>query len=222
MIYQKFGKRVMDIIVSLLGLLLLSPVLLIIAILIKLNSKGPIIFKQKRTGKDGQPFIFYKFRSMFPKAEKMKKKYLGLNEASGPVFKIRNDPRYTKIGKFLSHTGLDELPQLVNVLKGEMSLVGPRPLPPEEEKKISFSYQKVRRSVKPGLVSSWILKGAHHLSFNRWMALDLEDIRKRGLLYDSLILLQTISLAIILFKDELFNKRLPVPAGRLKNTKQTS
>ncbi len=221
-VYQKFGKRLIDLLASLLGLLLLSPILLVIAVLIKFDSHGPVIFKQKRAGKGGQPFTFYKFRTMVVDAEQLKAKYSTLNQADGPVFKIRNDPRYTQIGKFLSHTGLDELPQLLNILKGEMSLVGPRPLPVEEEDKIAARYQIVRRSVKPGLVSSWILKGAHHLSFNRWMDLDLEDVKKRSLLYDSIILLQTISLVVILSKDELFNKRLPVPAGQLKNTKQIS
>ncbi len=144
-IYQKFGKRGIDILFSSLAIIFLWPIFLIIAILIKLDSKGPVIFKQKRVSKDGKIFTFYKFRNMVKNADKLKKKYLHLNEANGPVFKIRNDPRYAKVGKFLSHTGLDEFPQLFNILKGEMSLVGPRPLPVEEEKQIPPQWQKKRR-----------------------------------------------------------------------------
>lgn len=202
-VYQKFGKRVTDITLSLLGLLILSPILLIIAALIKLDSKGPIIFKQKRAGKGGQPFIFYKFRSMVTNAEELKSKYLKLNEASGPVFKIKNDPRYTKIGKFLSHSGLDELPQLVNILKGEMSLVGPRPLPIKEEAKIPLRYRSIRHSVRPGLACSWLVNGAHRLSFRKWMELDMENIKKSHFLYDLGVFLATVSLGLNLAKKEL-------------------
>ncbi len=190
--YQKFGKRGIDILFASLGLVFLWPLFLIIALFIKLDSPGPAIFKQKRVGKDGKIFIFYKFRNMVKNAEKLKKKYLHLNEANGPVFKIKNDPRYTRVGKFLSHTGLDELLQLLNILKGEMSLVGPRPLPVDEEAQILKKWQEKRRTAKPGIACSWLLRGAHSLSFEQWVKLDLEDIRKSSFLYDLRILFAVV------------------------------
>jgi lipopolysaccharide/colanic/teichoic acid biosynthesis glycosyltransferase len=152
-------------------------------LLIKLEDGGPLFFKQKRMGKDKKPFIMHKIRTMVIDAEKLKKKYLHLNEADGPVFKMRNDPRYTKIGKVLTRTGLDELPQLVNVVRGEMALVGPRPLPWKEAIKIPKKYQK-RFSVFPGITSSWVVKGSHGLSFDEWMNLDLEYVKKGSNLFD--------------------------------------
>lgn len=142
-----------------------------------------ILFKQKRLRKDKKVFEMYKFRTMVEGAEKLKKKYAHLNEVNGPVFKIRNDPRYTKIGKFLSHTGLDELPQLINVFKGEMALVGPRPLPVDEAKRVPKKYER-RFSVLPGMTSSWIIKGAHKLTFKEWMDLDLEYVKNKSFFYD--------------------------------------
>jgi len=200
--YHKFGKRLIDVFFSLAGFLFLWPFFLLIAILIKLESPGPIIFKQKRVGKNGKIFNFYKFRNMVKNAEKLKKKYSHLNEANGPVFKIKNDPRYTRVGKFLSHTGLDEFPQLVNILKGEMSLVGPRPLPVDEEAKIPPKWQTKRRKVKPGLFCSWLLKGAHSLSFKQWMKLDIKDKSKSSLGYDFKILVKTINLGLSLIIKE--------------------
>ena len=141
---------------------------------------------------------------MVKNAEDLKTKYLSLNQASGPVFKIRDDPRYTKLGKFLSHTGLDELPQLVNILKGNMSLVGPRPLPISEEIRITDQYQTIRRSVKPGFTSSWLLNGSHKISFTKWMELDIEDIQKSELIYDLTVLMKTFLLAIKMFLTELY------------------
>lgn len=202
-VYQKFGKRGIDVLFSFFGLGFLWPVFLLIATLIKLDSPGPVIFKQKRVGKEGKIFTLYKFRTMVLNAEKLKRKYLKLNEADGPVFKIKNDPRYTKIGKILSHTGLDESPQLFNILKGEISLVGPRPLPTEEEEKIPLRWQKARRKVKPGLVSSWLLKGAHTLSFPQWMESDLKDIKNGNFWYDLKIFLRTTLLGINLIRNEL-------------------
>ncbi|TEU02363.1 sugar transferase [Candidatus Woesebacteria bacterium] len=152
-------------------------------LLVRIEDGGPLFFKQERMGKGKKPFIMYKIRTMVVGAEKLKKKYLHLNEADGPVFKIRNDPRYTKIGKILTRTGLDELPQLVNVVKGEMTLVGPRPLPQEEAIKVPKRYQK-RFSVLPGITSSWVVKGSHGLSFDEWMKLDLEYVKKRNVLFD--------------------------------------
>ncbi len=202
--YQKFGKRSIDIIFSLSAFVFLWPFFLLVTLLIKIDSPGPIIFKQKRTGKNEKVFIFYKFRTMVQNAEKLKAKYRRLNETDGPVFKIDNDPRFTKIGKVLSHTGFDEFPQFLNVLKGEMSLVGPRPLPVSEEDKIEPKYQKVRRSVKPGIISSWLIKGAHRLTFKQWMKLDLEDIKKVSFIYDLKIFFQVIVLVLGLIKKEVF------------------
>jgi len=197
LVYQKSIKRLIDFLLSLLFFLFLWPILLIISLLIKFSSPGPIIFKQKRTGKNGQPFIMYKFRSMVNDAEKLKEKYQKINEADGPVFKIDNDPRFTKIGKKLSHTGLDEFPQIFNILKGEMSLVGPRPLP--------IKYQTQRRKAKPGLVSSWLIKGGHDLSFEQWMKLDLKDIEKSNLVYDLNIIIKSLILVLKLFFKRFFN-----------------
>lgn len=164
-----------------------------------------IIFKQKRLGKDKKPFIMYKIRTMVENAERLKSEVYGLNEADGPVFKIRNDPRYTKIGKFLAHTGLDELPQLINVLKGEMALVGPRPLPVEEAQKVPKKYER-RFSVLPGMTSLWIIKGAHKLSFDEWMRLDLEYVKKKSFWLDASILFTTIRLIIRLVIKKFIGK----------------
>ncbi|OGG02906.1 hypothetical protein A2W14_00115 [Candidatus Gottesmanbacteria bacterium RBG_16_37_8] len=136
-------------------------------------------------------FTLYKIRTMVKNAEKFKNKYRSLNEADGPVFKIRNDPRYTQVGRFLAYYGLDELPQLINIIKGEMSFVGPRPLPVEEALKIPKRYN-MRFSVLPGITSSWVVAGAHKLSFRRWMEKDMEYIRKKSIWYDLKIILQTI------------------------------
>ncbi len=210
--YQNFGKRGTDILLSFLGIVFLWPLLLITALIIKLDSPGPAFFKQKRVGKNGKIFYFYKFRNMVKNAERIKKKYLHLNEANGPVFKIRDDPRYTRVGKFLSHTGLDELPQLVNILKGEMSLVGPRPLPINEEKQIPKKWQNKRRQAKPGLACSWLLKGAHELSFKKWMELDLEGIEKSSFNYDLSVFLETVFLGINLAVQKALNAySFPLP-----------
>ena len=120
---------------------------------------------------------------MIETAPKLKRKYLHLNEVDGPVFKIYDDPRYTKFGRFLSHIGLDELPQLVNIIKGEMAFIGPRPLPIEEAEKLPKKYQK-RHQVLPGITSPWVVFGSHHLSFNQWMKLDLEYLKKKSFWYD--------------------------------------
>lgn len=171
------AKRWFDFTSAFLLLVISLPICTLIAALIKLTSHGPILFTQKRLGKGGKPFRLYKFRTMIPGAEKLQKKLKYLNEANGPVFKIRHDPRFTKIGKYLANTGLDELPQLLNVLKGEMSLVGPRPLPLNEAKEIPLKWRAKRESVKPGIVSSWVIKGSHQLSFAQWMQLDLGDLK---------------------------------------------
>ena len=177
-------------------LLILSfPLWLLLAILIPIDSKGRFLFKQKRWGRKRKSFIVYKFRTMAEGAEKLKKRYVHLNEADGPVFKIWEDPRYTKVGKILAHTGLDELPQLVNILKGEMAFVGPRPLPVKEAQSIPKKYQ-ARFSVQPGITSLWIVKGAHNLSFSKWMQLDMNYVKNRSVFLDLTIMWQTFLLII--------------------------
>lgn len=180
---------------ALILLILFSPLLAAFFFLVKLTSKGPFIFRQLRAGKNFQPFLLYKIRTMYENAEQQKEKVRVLNEADGPVFKIRDDPRFTPVGKVLSRTGLDEILQLVNVLKGEMSFVGPRPLPIEEAKKIAKNYQK-RFSVNPGITSLWIVRGAHNLTFNEWMEFDLEYIRKKAPLFDLYIIILTLFLIL--------------------------
>jgi len=172
-------------------LILFSPLLLILYILVKLTSKGPFFFKQLRIGKDKKPFWIYKIRTMIEEAEKLKEKVKHLNQADGPVFKIDNDPRFTKVGQFLAKIGLDELPQLINIVKGEMSFVGPRPFPLDEAKKIPKKYEK-RFLVLPGIFSSWVAKGAFHNNFKKWMELDLKDIENKSFWYDLKIMIKSI------------------------------
>lgn len=167
----------MERIIALILLVILSPFLLIIYLLVKLSSKGPFIFRQKRIGKDFKVFTLYKIRTMREDAEKLKKKISYLNETDGPVFKIKDDPRFTKIGKWLSRIGFDEVLQLINIIRGEMAFVGPRPLPVEEAKKVPKIYWP-RFSVKPGITSLWVIKGAHNLTFDQWMASDVEYVKK--------------------------------------------
>lgn len=171
------------------------------------------LFTQTRIGKNGIRFKIYKFRTMYPGAHKDQDKYRRLNEADGPVFKIRDDPRYTKIGRWLAKTGLDELPQIINVLKGEMALVGPRPLPPGEEKHIPAKWRFKRRSVKPGLTSSWVVNGSHRLTFKKWMELDMKDIDRKSLYNDTVIAAKT---ALMVAKNILKFSNHPAPAGKLK------
>ncbi len=171
-------------------LILSIPLWPILYILVKLDSPGPFIFKQKRTGKDFKVFTIFKIRTMVKNAENLKTKYRHLNEEQEPVFKIKNDPRYTKIGKFLSLVALDELPQLINVIRGEMSMVGPRPLPIDEARKIPKIY-RARFSVLPGMTSSWIVKGGHDLKFDQWMKLDCNYVKEKSLFLDFYILFLT-------------------------------
>lgn len=184
-------KRAIDVIGALVLLLLLSPVFLIIVICIKIDSPGAIIFRQKRLGLGGRGFVFYKFRSMCVDAETSKDKILHLNEVSGPIFKIKNDPRVTRIGRFLRRYSLDELPQLFNVLKGDMSFVGPRPPLPDEVEKYE-DWQLRRLSVIPGITCLWQISGRSNISFDEWVELDLKYIDSRNLWQDIKILLKTI------------------------------
>lgn len=186
------SKRIIDIVCATIGLILLSPLFLIVAILIKLEDKnGPVIFKQIRVGKDGKEFYMYKFRSMVANAEELKAQLMEKNEATGPVFKMKNDPRVTKVGKFIRKTSIDELPQLFNVLKGEMSLVGPRPPLPDEVAKYT-TYEMQRLSVIPGLTCYWQVSGRSNLGFDQWIELDLKYIHDRNLLIDLKLILKTI------------------------------
>jgi lipopolysaccharide/colanic/teichoic acid biosynthesis glycosyltransferase len=182
----------MDISISLFMIIILSPVLLTISLIIKLTSPGPTIFKQTRVGLRGRQFSLYKFRTMVVNAEFLKKELDANNEADGPVFKIKDDPRVTKIGKFLRKSGLDELPQLFNILKGEMSLIGPRP-PIPDETKLYKRWQLRRLSVKPGLSCFWQIKpDRNNIKFEKWMEMDLAYIDNWSLRLDFLILLKTI------------------------------
>jgi len=185
-------KKIMDISVSLFMIICLSPVLLGISIMIKMTSEGPIIFKQARVGLRGRQFNLYKFRTMIANAEKLKKDLESENQMDGPVFKIKDDPRITSIGKFLRKTGLDELPQLFNIIKGEMSLIGPRPPLPTET--VQYKRWQLRRlSVKPGLSCFWQIKpDRNNIKFEKWMELDLAYIDNWSLRLDFIILLKTI------------------------------
>ncbi len=189
--YRLAIKRNIDFVVSLLGILCLSPVLAAIALAVKLTSPSPILFCQTRSGLNGRPFQLLKFRTMCVEAEDKKKALLEKNEASGPVFKIQYDPRITRIGRFLRKYSLDELPQLFNIFKGEMSLVGPRPPIPEEVKDYNF-WQLRRLSMRPGLTCFWQVSGRNKIGFEEWMRMDLRYIDNWSLTLDFLVLLRTI------------------------------
>ena len=184
-------KEIFDRVVAFFLLIVLSPLFLVIALGIKSSSPGPILFRQQRCGLNGRKFILYKFRSMVENAEQMQEQIKGLSETTGPVFKIRSDPRLTKFGRILRKSTFDELPQLINVLKGEMSLVGPRPPIPSEVEKYDI-WQRRRLSVKPGMTCLWQVSGRSDLSFDKWMELDLTYIDNWSLWLDFKILLKTI------------------------------
>ncbi|MFC1646794.1 sugar transferase [Patescibacteria group bacterium] len=178
------------------------PIMVVIAAISIIASGFLVFFKQERTGKNEKSFTMYKFRTMVNNAEKIKARYKKMDEANGPVFKIRNDPRFTSFGKFLSHTGLDELPQLVNVLKGDMGLIGPRPLPVDEAKKLK-SWQRKRHSIKPGIISPWILNGYHSQSFDDWIKSDIEYIKNKTVWTDVKLSIKAILFLVELFVSEL-------------------
>lgn len=191
-----FFKRLLDVVISLIGLIFLSPLFLILFILIKLDSKGPVIFKQKRVGLNGRIFKLYKFRSMQENAEDVLSDLHAENQMKGPVFKIDNDPRITKIGKFLRKYSIDELPQLFNVLRGDMSLVGPRPPLPKEVKEYNRK-QRRRLSMRPGITCIWQVSGRNKINdFNDWAKLDLEYIDNWSLFGDIKLLFRTIPVVI--------------------------
>lgn len=186
-----FVKRTIDRIGALLGIIVASPIMLACAIAITLESRGPILFRQVRSGRNGRPFYLYKFRTMCLGAEAKKAQLLKHNEMSGPVFKMKRDPRITPIGAFLRKYSLDELPQLFNVLRGEMSLVGPRPPLPKEVAKYD-AWQRRRLSVKPGLTCLWQVNGRNAVDFEDWMKLDLQYIDNWSLWLDLRIMAKTI------------------------------
>lgn len=188
---QLFLKTIIDYAGAAVGLLLLAPLLGFIAPLIRLSSPGPVFFTQERCGLNGRRFQLYKFRTMVRGAEELRAGLAGNNEMDGPVFKITDDPRHTRVGKFLRKWSLDELPQLINVLRGEMSLVGPRPPIPAEVAQYR-AWQRRRLSMKPGLTCIWQVSGRNNIDFERWMRLDLEYIDNWSLLLDLKILLMTI------------------------------
>lgn len=194
----KYSKRILDIVCSLLGLIILSPLLLVVSILIKIESKGPLIFSQKRVGLNGKKFEMYKFRSMVINAEELKKELEKQNEMSGPMFKIKRDPRVTRIGKFIRKTSIDELPQLINILKGDMSLVGPRPSLPKEVAKFE-PWMLDRLNVKPGLTCYWQVSGRSNIDFIEWMELDLKYVNDRSFLLDLSLIFKTF---FVLFGDK--------------------
>ncbi len=188
---QRILKRVFDFFVALAALVLLAPLLLIVAALIRLESEGPAIFRQQRVGLNGRRFTLYKFRTMRAGAEQLKEQLSHRNELDGPVFKIRDDPRVTRAGRFLRRTSLDELPQLLNVLLGDMSLVGPRPPLPDEVERYEL-WQRRRLSMKPGLTCLWQVSGRNRLDFRTWMELDLRYIDHWSWMMDLKILLRTV------------------------------
>ena len=187
-----FLKRLVDIIGSLIGIVFLSPIFIIVAMAIKLEDpKGTVFFSQERNGKYPKTFNMYKFRSMVYNAEELLVELKEKNEMTGPVFKIKDDPRITKIGKFIRKTSIDELPQLFNILKGDMSFVGPRPPIPREVKEYD-EYQLQRLSVKPGLTCYWQVSGRNNIDFENWVELDLKYIKKRNILIDIKLIFMTI------------------------------
>ena len=186
-----FLRRALDVVVSALALLLLLPLLMVIALLIRLGSPGPVLFVQTRIGKDGHPFPVFKFRSMFTDAEERLHTVLAGNERTGPVFKMRRDPRITPTGRWLRRCSLDELPQLLNVLRGEMSLVGPRPALPREVA-LYTPAQRVRLSVLPGLTGLWQVSGRAELSFEASVALDAAYVARQCVWLNVVILCRTI------------------------------
>ena len=197
MIYN-LSKKIIDFSLSAVALVILSPLLLIVAILIKLESNGPVIFSQKRVGLNGKEFIMYKFLSMVVNAEELKEKLAKQNEMSGPMFKMKDDPRVTKIGKFIRKTSIDELPQLINILKGDMSLVGPRPSLPKEVAEFE-PWMLERLNVKPGLTCYWQVSGRNNIDFIEWMKLDLKYVKDRSFLLDLKLIIKTFS---VLFGDK--------------------
>jgi exopolysaccharide biosynthesis polyprenyl glycosylphosphotransferase len=191
LVYESVLKRLVDLFLATFGLVAALPIWLAIIVAVKLDSPGPAIFVQERVGQHGRRFRFYKFRSMYVDAEQRLAEVQAHNEAEGPVFKMRHDPRISKVGALLRRTSLDELPQLINVLKGDMSLVGPRPPLPREVAQYRPS-DHVRLAVKPGLTCLWQVSGRSNVGFDQWMEMDRHYVRNMSLWLDLTILLRTV------------------------------
>ena len=191
-------KRLVDVLGAFTGLLMLSPLIIIVSLIVKFTSKGPVFFSQKRVGKNGIEFDMYKFRSMVVNAEELKEKLASQNEMSGPMFKMKDDPRITKVGKFIRKTSIDEIPQLWNVLKGDMSLVGPRPSLPKEVAQFE-SWMHKRLEVKPGLTCYWQVSGRNNIDFEDWMKLDIRYVNERNFWIDIKLIFKTVG---VLFGDK--------------------
>ncbi len=189
-------KRIFDVILSAFAIAILFFLLLIVSAAIRLDSKGPAIYTQKRAGKKGKSFTIYKFRSMCEDADQLRENLQDQNECDGPVFKIVRDPRVTRVGKFLRKTSLDELPQLFNILKGDMSIVGPRP-PLLSEVEQYTPYQMHRLDVKPGLTCYWQISGRSNIGFDKWVELDMKYIEERSLWTDFKIILKTVPAVLL-------------------------
>ncbi len=189
--FYEIGKRAFDIVLSAIALIVLLPLLITVLIAIKVDSRGPAIFKQERMGYRGKIFNMYKFRTMVTNAEQLLKEVQQRNQASGHMFKIKDDPRITNLGRFLRKTSIDELPQLINVIKGEMSLVGPRP-PLIREVENYDIWHHLRMSIKPGLTGIWQISGRNKLGFDEMIRLDLKYIRERNFWYDLKIIIKTM------------------------------
>lgn len=196
-----YNRQMVERIVAFIMVLSLSPILFVLSFFIFAKDGWPVLFIQKRVGKNRKIFSLYKLRTMHRNADIKKKELLDKNEADGPVFKMRDDPRFTKFGTFLSHTGLDELPQLVNIIKGDMAFIGPRPFPIEEEKLLK-PWMKKREQVSPGIISPAILSGNYHKNFDAWMKSDVDfaNKRKKNTFF--------VFLSAIVFLCKLFAKEL--------------
>jgi len=189
------AKRAFDMVAGALSLILLLPLFPVVAVMIRLDSPGPVFYRQTRLGRGGRPFKFLKFRSMCGDADRRLTEVEALNEQDGPVFKIKSDPRVTAVGRFLRRSSFDELPQILNVLRGEMSIVGPRPpLPPEVDR--YRPWHRRRLEVKPGITCLWQISGRSHIGFEEWMRLDMEYLKTRSFRTDLLIFLKTIPAVI--------------------------
>jgi lipopolysaccharide/colanic/teichoic acid biosynthesis glycosyltransferase len=189
--HSPWWKRTIDIVASLTALLILSPLMLVVAIAIKVSSKGPIFFTQLRSGLGGMPFRIYKFRTMVPDADRRKGELLSRNEQDGPAFKMTGDPRVTSIGRILRATSLDELPQFINVLRGDMSLVGPRPLPVDESRACD-TWHRRRLDVVPGITCTWQIKGRGTATFAEWVRMDRDYVKRRSLIHDVKLMALTL------------------------------
>ncbi len=189
------AKRIIDLFGAFAGLVLAMPLMLITATAIKLESRGPILFRHVRLGQDGRPFVMFKFRSMCQEASVLQTQLASQNGVPGPVFKIPSDPRMTRVGRIIRKYSLDELPQLWNVLRGEMSLVGPRPPIPDEVARY-HPWQRERLAVKPGLTCTWQVSGRSDIPFDEWIQMDIEYVRTRSLLMDLKLLLLTVPAVI--------------------------